>query len=521
MELEISAFVAGAKTVNVTAESGTTTEDLIKTVSKELGVDKRKLSVVKHHGSEHWVNAGAHEKLQGHGTRYRIKGVRHLNDIDGPIKVEKTIGSRTTKFHIEEAKQLQEEMMAAYMEPSFQEKLKSLQNVVNEGKLDFKDYPKRLQTITHPVQMKVMPKYGFRGKFMVQEMNEAFVPHEDDPANNERAMKLLDALGIGPTSNWYQPPKISNAVLLFPGQGSQYIGMMKAQAQMPVVQEMMTKAKEILGYDVMEMCTTGTEDQLSETRHCQPAMYIAGLVAMEVLRESKPDIVSNPTAVAGLSLGEYTALVAAGVLTFEEGLELVKLRADAMQRAAEVRPQGMYSVAGLSKAKVEELCREAIAKDTETADPVCQIANCLFTEGFAVSGTTKTVEMMSAAATEAGALQSRAIKTGGAFHSSLMAPAEVELGRALDQALPKMKPPKCAIYFNVTGQKVAAHTNPAAFIDFMKQQLTSPVLWEQSMQDLTSGGAKEFFECGPNKQLKAMMKRINQTAWKATENVAV
>lgn len=278
-------------------------------------------------------------------------------------------------------------------------------------------------------------------------------------------------------------------------------------------------------------------------------------------------------AVAGLGLGEYTALAAAGVLSFGDGLRLVQLRAEAVRRASSLQPQAMGFVAGLDRMALEKLCKGAVAADKTPArtrrrrsrspvgkrlvlpgdgppsrqdtassvsstssvsgpsslfgasekaqDPVCQISNELFKQGFLVSGTRATVAILCEMATGAGALQARVVNSGGAFHSVLMEPAAVELAQALDETLPRMKPPSCPVYFNATGKPVPAGTDPAKFIYMMKKQLTAEVYWRQSMERLVEDGATEFYECGPKKELKALMKHIDKAAWKATENFSV
>mmetsp|Transcript_27377 Transcript_27377/g.90998 ORF Transcript_27377/g.90998 Transcript_27377/m.90998 type:complete len:561 (-) Transcript_27377:60-1742(-) len=309
--------------------------------------------------------------------------------------------------------------------------------------------------------------------------------------------------------------------LLFPGQGSQYVGMLAEASKLPAVRDMLAKAEQVLGWDVLALCTKGPEAQLSETRYCQPVLFIAGLAAVEVLRESKREVVDRPQAMAGLSLGEYTAICAAGVLEFEDCLRLVKLRAEAMQEATELAPQGMASVAGLDRQTLERLCAEARAADSSVETPVCQIANVLFPSGFVCAGTKSTIDVLCEKALAARALQARAIKAGGAFHSPLMKPASDRLSQALDEALPRMKPPRCCIYFNLTGKKVMPGTNPKEFVDYMKKQLTSEVLWEQTIKQMIMDQVKDFYEVGPLKQIKAMIKRIDQDAFKRTENVSV
>merc|ERR1712232_509625 len=233
--------------------------------------------------------------------------------------------------------------------------------------------------------------------------------------------------------------------LLFPGQGSQYVNMMKTVKDMPAVADMLSKAKAILGYDVMDLCLNGPEAKLEETKFCQPCMFIAGLAGVEKLKGDREEAVTRAQVLAGLSLGEYTALCTAGVFSFEDGLKLVKIRGEAMQKAAAASKQAMLSVAGIDKPKLVELCAEA-KKDGE----VCQIANELFPRGFSCAGNEAAITKLKELADKAGALQAKVLKTSGAFHTSLMAPAQEELGKALDEMLPNMKPPRTTVYMNAT-----------------------------------------------------------------------
>merc|ERR1712050_540691 len=198
-----------------------------------------------------------------------------------------------------------------------------------------------------------------------------------------------------------------------------------------------------------------------------------------------------------------------------------KLRAEAMQVATEAVPQCMCSVAGLDRPTLEKLCKEAKAAEKTSKEPVCQIANVLFPAGFTCAGHKASVDKLCELATKARALQARVIKAGGAFHTPLMKPAQDDLAKAIDKALPKMKPPRCCIYLNVTGKKIAPGTPPSEFIDLMKQQLTKEVLWEPTIKQMIMDQVKDFYECGPLKQLKSMIKRIDQDAFKRTENISV
>jgi len=365
-----------------------------------------------------------------------------------------------------------------------------------------------------------LDKNKFKQQWYMYKTGDYKMPYELPTPEECKAKQDL------PRSSVPRPPAKSKpalpAALLFPGQGSQYVGMLKDVMTIPAVKDMLATAEKVLGMDMKEVMLKGPEDKLSETRICQPAMFIAGMAAVEAMKEGpKKEAAERPQCVAGLSLGEYTAICAAGVLEFEECLKLVKARADAMQAATEAVPQAMCSVAGLDRPKLETLCKETKEAFPNMKDPVIQVANVLFPAGFTLAGNKECVDKLCQLATKARALQARPIKTGGAFHTPLMKPAQEELNKALDKALPKMKPPRCAIYFNITGKKVAAGTPPAEFIDYMKKQMTNEVLWEPTIKQMIMDQVKDFYECGPLKQIKSMIKRIDQDAFKRTENISV
>jgi len=307
--------------------------------------------------------------------------------------------------------------------------------------------------------------------------------------------------------------------LLFPGQGSQYVKMMDGIKSNPAVKDMLTKANSILGYDILDICLNGPEEKLEETRYCQPAMFIGGLAGIEKLREDRPEAVTRCSTMAGLSLGEYTALCAAGVFSFEDGLKLVKLRGEAMQEAASMGEQNMLSIAGLEKAKINELCQQAKQKDGSSG--VCQIANELFPKGYAIGGTKKAIEWLKEAAEKEGALQAKILKTSGAFHTPLMQPAQDKLSAALEEMLPRMKSPVHTVWMNASASPMRPGCEPRDIVNLLQKQLTNPVLWEPTMVQLIKEGVTEFYEVGPMKQIKAMMKRIDPNAWKQTTNVHV
>merc|ERR1719254_65280 len=294
---------------------------------------------------------------------------------------------------------------------------------------------------------------------------------------------------------------------------------MSTVKDIPAVQDMLTKASAILEYDILELCLKGPESKLEETQFCQPAMFIAGLAGVEKLRQDRPEAVERFQVAAGLSLGEYTALCAAGMFSFEDGLKLVQIRGKAMQEAAEVGKQAMLSVAGIDKAKLEALCKEA--KNSEGAGAVCQIANELFPKGFSCAGTEASILKLKDLADKAGALQAKVLKTSGGFHTELMASAKEKLGTALDAMLPKMSPPIATVYMNATAQPISAGTSPKEIVEKLKMQLTNPVLWEPSVKAMIKAGVTEFYEVGPMKQIKAMMKRIDAKVWGTTFNIEV
>lgn len=313
---------------------------------------------------------------------------------------------------------------------------------------------------------------------------------------------------------------VSNVCLLFPGQGSQYAGMMKTLKDLPAVKDMLRVAQDVLGYDILDIMLNGPEEKLSETRYCQPAMYIAGLAAAEQLKADDPMAVSDCKAMAGLSLGEYTALTLAGVFDFETGLKLVKERGEAMDFEA-TKPggpkQGMLSIAGLEEEKVQELCEEVTS--ATKGEQVCQIANHLFPKGFSISGHHEALLELETKANDAGALQAKILKTSGAFHTRMMQGAKDHLLTQLNAHKASMKSPRCLIYMNTTAETIGPQTTPDEIIAMLGKQLVSPVLWRQSMEAAIRDGCKEFYELGPSKQLRAMMKRIDPATMEKMTNV--
>jgi len=343
----------------------------------------------------------------------------------------------------------------------------------------------------------------------------------DAEAAPELLTLLSQANPMGAATLPAPPPLESLPIgIMFPGVGSQKLKMLTSVKDMPAVVDMLKQAKDILGWDVLEVCMNGPETKLQDMAYAQPLLFVAGLAGMEKLRAQNPEAVRRPQAMAGLSLGEYTALCAAGVFSFSDGLTLVRDRAEAMKEAANLVPQAMLSVAGLEFARLQGLCAQVKLKRPSDSE-VCQIANYMFQKGFTVTGTKDAVEECQQLAQGAKALQARLIKGSGAFHSPLMEPARQKLEAKLNEMLPRMKRPRCKVFMNSTAKAVDYETDPKRIAELLCQQMVSPVKWKDCMEAMVEEGIREFYECGPMNQLKAMLKRIDQGAFAKTLAVEV
>lgn len=279
---------------------------------------------------------------------------------------------------------------------------------------------------------------------------------------------------------------------VFPGQGAQFVGMGKAlYEENPEARALFEKANEILGFRITDLMFNGTEEDLRQTKVTQPAVFLHSVILAKTLPDFKPDMV------AGHSLGEFSALVAAGALSFEEGLKLVSKRAHAMQKACELKPSTMAAVLALPDEKVEELCAEV--------DDVVEPANYNCPGQVVISGTIEGVDAACAKMLEAGAKRALRLKVGGAFHSPLMMPAQEELAEAIETA--QFNTPICPIYQNVDGKP---HTDPTEIKANLLKQLTSPVRWTQDAQAMIADGATEFTEVGPGKVLQGLISKISR-----------
>ncbi len=287
---------------------------------------------------------------------------------------------------------------------------------------------------------------------------------------------------------------------LFPGQGAQFVGMGRDLAHsLPQARELYDRANKLLGYDLGRICFDGPANELDTTVQSQPALFVTSLAALEGLKANKPDIVESCETAAGLSLGEYTALVFAGVMEFEDGLRLVQERGAAMQAAADREPSGMVAVLGLDRDAVEKLCERARDGD------VLQIANLLCPGNIAVSGTAAACKRLAEMAPEAGAMKVVPLAVAGAFHTSIMQPAIERLTAALNTVT--MKRPKLPVVSNVDA---LPHEDPDEIRSLLVRQIIGPVLWEDSIRYLLGQGVDSFFEVGPGKVLQGLMRRIDR-----------
>ena len=282
---------------------------------------------------------------------------------------------------------------------------------------------------------------------------------------------------------------------LFPGQGSQFPGMGKDLFdQYEIAKKLFNQANEILGFDLSKIIFEGAKEDLQQTSVTQPAIYVHSVVLSKVMGDSfKPD------AVAGHSLGEFSALTAAGAIDFESGLKLVSKRAEAMQKACDHEPGTMAAVLGMEDDLVEKICA-----DTEG---IVVAANYNCPGQLVISGAVPAIEMACESLKKAGARRALILPVGGAFHSPLMEPARIELANAIDAT--SFKTPRCPVYQNVVAKAV---NDPLEIQKNLIDQLTAPVKWTQSINEMLKAGATSFIEVGPGKVLQGLVKKISKEA---------
>mgnify|MGYP003576144894 CR=1 FL=1 len=281
---------------------------------------------------------------------------------------------------------------------------------------------------------------------------------------------------------------------VFPGQGAQFVGMGKDLYETSAIaKELFDKANEILGFNITEIMFNGTDEELKQTKVTQPAVFLHSVILAKTLTDFKPEMV------AGHSLGEFSALVANGTLSFEDALQLVSKRAMAMQKACEITPSTMAAVLNLDDKIVEDICA--------SIDGVVVAANYNCPGQLVISGETKAVELACEKMKEAGAKRALILPVGGAFHSPMMEPAREELAAAIEATT--FNTPICPVYQNVTANAVS---DPAEIKKNLITQLTAPVRWTQSVQQMIADGATSFTEVGPGKVLMGLINKINKDA---------
>ena len=278
---------------------------------------------------------------------------------------------------------------------------------------------------------------------------------------------------------------------VFPGQGAQFVGMGKdLYDNNPVAKEMFEKANEILGFRITDLMFEGTDEDLRQTKVTQPAIFLHSVILAKTMGEE-----FDPAMVAGHSLGEFSALVAAGALSFEDGLRLVSARAQAMQKACETNPSTMAAVLALPDEKVEEICSSI------DGTVVCANYNC--PGQLVISGEVEAIDAACEQLLAAGAKRALKLKVGGGFHSPCMEPARAELAEAIERT--EFHTPAVPVYQNVDAKP---HTDPAEIKANLVAQLTAPVRWTQSVQNMVADGADEFIEVGPGKVLQGLVGKI-------------
>ncbi|KAG7456252.1 hypothetical protein MATL_G00249670 [Megalops atlanticus] len=312
------------------------------------------------------------------------------------------------------------------------------------------------------------------------------------------------------------------SVFLFPGQGSQFVGMGRGLLKYGSVKEMFSVAQKILGYDLLSLCLNGPEEELMKTVHCQPAVFVTSLAAVERLNHEIPSAVENCVAAAGFSVGEFAALVFSGAMDFAEALYAVKVRAEAMQEASERVPSGMLSVIGRDQARYNYACLLARehCQSLGVKDPVCSVANYLFPDGRVIAGHLQALEFLQSNSQQLHFRRTRPLPVSGAFHTALMEPAVEPLRDVLRKV--EVRRPHIAVYSNVDAKR---YTHGDHVRRQLAKQLVSPVKWEQTLHALyerrQGQGFPHTYELGPGRQLGSTLQKCNMKAFRSYTHIDV
>ncbi|WP_029281828.1 ACP S-malonyltransferase [Pedobacter sp. R20-19] len=288
---------------------------------------------------------------------------------------------------------------------------------------------------------------------------------------------------------------------IFPGQGAQFVGMGKDLYENPKAAELFEIANQIIGFRISDIMFSGTDEELKQTNVTQPAIFLHSVILAKVLEDFKPDMV------AGHSLGEFSALVAANALSFEDGFKLVIARANAMQKACEAQPSTMAAILGLADDVVEKICAEI--------DAVVVPANYNCPGQLVISGSIEGIDLACAKLTEAGAKRALKLNVGGAFHSPLMEPAKIELQAAIEAT--NISAPVCPVYQNVDAKP---YTDPAQIKENLIKQLTGAVRWTQTVENMLANQANEFVEVGPGNVLQGLVKKVSREVQTSSATIA-
>ncbi|XP_051818237.1 malonyl-CoA-acyl carrier protein transacylase, mitochondrial [Antechinus flavipes] len=345
------------------------------------------------------------------------------------------------------------------------------------------------------------------------------------PSEVEDVVELLKDATLGTGSKTGSRPRRrpeTTSVLLFPGQGSQIVGMGRALLRYPGARALYESAARVLGYDLLELSLRGPREALDRTVHCQPALYVVSLAALEALRHKRPEVIENCVAAAGFSVGEFAALVFAGALEFEEGLHAVKVRAEAMQEASAAVPSGMLSVLGKPQTQYKRACLDARehCQTLGIEQPVCEVANYLFPDCRVISGHLQALQFLQKNSSKYHFRRTKMLPVSGAFHTQLMEPALEPLAQVLKKM--DIKKPLVSVYSNVDGNK---YVHAKYIQKLLVKQVVCPVKWEQIMHAIferrKGTDFPQTFEVGPGKQLGAVLRNCNLKAWRAYSHVEV